>query len=118
MEYEVDAITTELSVAWAQHVDRLAKESGSKYSHEDDVWGVYDFVAALWIRERLESRLIGDATLREELSANSDEMFLQFTRNDDDGRLAEYIDPASTDLGWWWRRIPQSGPVADDLSGG
>jgi hypothetical protein len=45
--------------------------------------------------------------------AEADARFRSYTVDDTAGRLAKvaHVGPASR--GWWWRRVPDSGPIAE-----
>jgi len=51
----------------------------------------------------------------EEQVAKADETFRGSTVEDTDGRLGRYYRIERKD-GWWWRRRPTSGPLADYLA--
>jgi len=103
--------------SWASHVLRFCKESSTTSNDSDLAWGVHDWVAALYIRDRVQHAVdsqLNDAQLPATVQV-ADELFRSFTTLDDDNRLRL----AASDLPrepWWWARIPVGGPVATELS--
>lgn len=112
--------TLDLLVSWALHVQKI-DEDRAKPATDRHVWGAHDLIAAVSLRsflarcldrlpEPLEGKVAGQL-------ARYDEHFVAITR-EDDGRLLEQV--AEEDLSgkpWWWHRIPDSGPIADELRG-
>jgi hypothetical protein len=78
-----------------------------------------DYTNDLTSRDLLQE-IVGacDESLREELTASIeplDERFRRATRPDEQGRIAEFIEPGA---GWWWSRLPLrlEGDLAADLA--
>ena len=90
----------------------MAREAG-QYENEVD-----DYTNDLTSRDGLAIVLSEcPSPLRERLQAlidEADDFFRQGTVEDPDGRLGRYfrIDDRS---GWWWKRRPRAGPLADYL---
>ncbi|WP_203668761.1 hypothetical protein [Cellulomonas pakistanensis] len=113
----------ELVGAWGHHVSRLEREArahpaaGSR--ERADVWGVYDLIAANYLRDVLEPLMqaLGDrerADMRSALDA-VDQRFLGFTVPDVH-KIVQRIDGGGPRSAWWWNRIPERGPVLDDVA--
>jgi hypothetical protein len=108
----------ELATAWALHVRKI---DGDRAAPPDDprTWGPHDLVAALYIRDFLAdclSRLPGG--LGEKASAairRTDEMFVAVTQPDDGHLVAPVAEVDVAGKPWWWHRIPDSGPMLDEL---
>ncbi|SEC52144.1 hypothetical protein SAMN04489727_4054 [Amycolatopsis tolypomycina] len=110
----------DLLVAWALHVRKIGADR-AKPASDRDVWGAHDLVAAMFLRsflavclEELPQPLHGKVA---EQVARHDERFKSMTRPDDE-RLLEQV--AGEDLSakpWWWHRVPDSGPIAEELRG-
>ena len=104
--------------AWAGHVMRLSVEAHQDSDSLEFPWGVHDFIAALYIRDRVEHGI-----RQRSLSSNADipptvavadELFRSFTLEDRQGTLQSVAQDAPTDP-WWWRRLPKTGPVIAEL---
>lgn len=108
---------------WAEHVNRLETEHSSKHASDPTSWTVWDYIAALKLRDWTEE---GIASLPEPLGAKirahlteSDAKLRSFTHPDDDvfARFAsEIADEDLFEKSWWWTRVPASGPVQEDLT--
>jgi len=103
---------------WADHVERLVAEVGLD-PDDGRRWTPHDLVAALYLRDFVERGL---RELPEELAAlgrravgPADAAFDAFTVPDPEGLLRAWIPDEPLGHGWWWRRVPASGPVAHDL---
>lgn len=112
----------ELVGAWEHHVSRLEREArahpaaGSR--ERADVWGVYDLIAANYLRDVLE-RLMQDLNDRDRADMSAavdpiDQRFLGFTVPDLQ-KIVQRIDGDGPRSAWWWNRIPERGPVLDDV---
>jgi hypothetical protein len=108
---------------WCRHVARLESESGSMHATDGGSWTVHDYIAALLIRDWVsEGLMLVPEPLRErvgKLVEWCDVQLLSFTEPDGAKLFARFASEASgEDLagkGWWWNRIPSSGPVLEDL---
>jgi hypothetical protein len=105
---------------WAGHVLRLRSDALDPPAI-DKSWGMHDLVAALYIRDAVERSLT--AVFDEEHQRvpfaleSADELFRTFTF--EDVRIPDLIrkieDESTEHRGWWWLRVPESGPVFEDL---
>lgn len=97
---------------WDAYVGKLARDL-SENVDDDHAWGAEDFVAALYVRQRLaggSSRATPEA--REALkqrSAASDDLFRKITEPDDVGVVLRFAGETAEHGDWWWWRIPMSG---------
>ena len=104
--------------AWKAHVEKL--EGDLDLPNTDrSVWGAHDFIAALYMRDFLQSGLADLSDNRpthiDEVIAKIDARFRSFTEADALG-CAERIDGRfELARGWWWHRIPARGPAREDL---
>ncbi|WP_405055943.1 hypothetical protein OG474_24740 [Kribbella sp. NBC_01505] len=108
----------ELLKAWMVHVAKIESDM-SLPSSDRSVWGAHDFIAALYLRDFLG---VGLSDLDEDLRARIESAVVEV-----DHRFSSYTEPDSSrvlqrvdrrkqpDPGWWWRRIPRSGPARDEL---
>ena len=104
--------------AWWEHVSKL---EGDLTAPTDDrsICGAHDFVATLVVRDLAADglpRIAPDLRAPAELALHEvDQRFLSYTEPDDDGcteRIDGRVDPHR---GWWWRRIPKSGPIHEEI---
>jgi hypothetical protein len=108
----------ELVTAWAAHVRKIGAD---RTMPPDDprTWGPYDLVAALHIRDflaRCADRL--PAELRDKVIAAIvpyDQLFREMTQPDDSQLVARIEQESVAGEPWWWHRIPDSGPLLDEL---
>jgi len=114
-EYGRTSRLLDLVDAWASHVLRLFRESQPSFAGED-AWGVHDFIAALYIRDRIDRGL--DAFASDDGAPPtlivSDELFRSFTTEDSREKLQAVVRDAPREP-WWWRRLPTTGPVVTEL---
>ena len=104
--------------SWAAHVLRLLREAQPAFETPALAWGVHDFVAALYIRDRVQRGILThstdlDATLPPTVVI-SDEVFRSFTAEDDGEDLKLVFSDIPSEP-WWWQRIPKAGPVLTEL---
>jgi hypothetical protein len=107
-----DALLLDLFDSWAAHVLHLVREVES--FDPKQAWGAHDFLAAVYIRDRLDKGLAGTGGTLAPVEV-TDELFRRFTRPHGE-RSLRLLDPDVPDGPWWWRRVPTAGPVADELS--
>lgn len=108
----------ELAAAWAAHVHKIGAD---RTMPPDDprTWGPYDLVAALHIRDFIACcvhRLPPE--LRDKVIAAIlpyDQMFREMTQSDDSQLVARIEEESVEGKPWWWHRIPDSGPLLDEL---
>jgi hypothetical protein len=46
----------------------------------------------------------------------ADDRFRGYTIDDPAGRMGKVAEVDPTGRGWWWRRVPDSGPIVEDLA--
>ncbi|MEV8610006.1 hypothetical protein AB0383_19110 [Amycolatopsis sp. NPDC051373] len=85
------------------------------------MWTENDLAAALFMRDFVEDALAG---LEPELADRvrpgvtaADDLFRSFTVEDPGDRMAKVAHIDLAGRGWWWFRVPASGPIAQDLAG-
>ncbi|WP_326568868.1 hypothetical protein VSH64_45175 [Amycolatopsis rhabdoformis] len=105
--------------AWVLHVEKI--DQGRALPQSDrSVWTEHDFAAALFIRDFVEAALgrlrpaLADK-VRECFTA-ADDLFRSFTVADSGDRIATIAGVDLEGRGWWWFRVPASGPIARDLA--
>jgi hypothetical protein len=112
-----DAI--ELAMGWANRVQKIDLDRALPWS-DRTVWNEHDLAGTLFVRDFLQDALEQlPATLRERLEtwvAESDERFRSYTVDDPAGRMAKIAEVDLTGRPWWWRRVPDSGPITEDLA--
>lgn len=113
-----------LARAWELHVEKIDLDRVLPRS-DHTVWTEHDLAAALFMRDFVEHAL---KLLRPELAdklrryvAVADSRFRSFTADDSGERMAKIagIDTAEISTatrGWWWFRVPVSGPIVEDLA--
>jgi hypothetical protein len=115
---ERDAI--DMAIAWDSHVRKIDADRSLPWA-DRSVWTEHDLVAALYIRDFLEQALNQLAvSLRDRLQhyvATVDEHFRSYTVDDPAGRIGKVAGVELAGRAWWWRRVPASGPIAQDLAG-
>jgi hypothetical protein len=83
------------------------------------VWGAHDLIAADSLRDFIARGLesIPEGESRNFLIAldEADSRFLSYTEVDELGALPRLDNDESKVRGWWWTRIPCSGPIRRDL---
>lgn len=110
----------DLILGWASHVDKLRQEQGSDQSANPVSWNEHDYVAALFIRDFVEKGLSGlDDLLVQAVSgliSKIDMEYMSFTQSGHRIVLSRVANVDTDARGWWWDRIPQSGPILDRLN--
>ena len=110
-------------MARAGQITRIARELRIWTRLADDV-NTYastadDYTNDLCPRDYLEVAMarasIGLRSAIDQQVATADELFRRQTVEDQQGRLGRYFRIERKD-GWWWRRRPSSGPLADYLA--
>lgn len=109
--------------SWAAHVERLDNEKSWSLAESPSAWGAFDYHAALILRdsvedcmETIEKRYLD--VMQSDITP-VDNKFLAFTRVDEKGDFKKFlarcdIEP-SRSTGWWWQRIPKSGPALEEI---
>jgi hypothetical protein len=116
---DTDADAIELAISWDAHVEKIDNDRVLPWS-DRTVWNEHDLAGALFMRDFLQDALDQlPATLRERLQtwvAESDARFRSYTVDDPAGRMAKIAEVDLTGRPWWWRRVPDSGPITEDLA--
>jgi len=117
-----DADAIGLANAWWLHVEKIDRDRSLPWS-DRTVWNEFDLCAAMIIRDMLERSLNNlPATLATKMvdyTAEADNRFRSMTVADSGKRMAAVaeLDAAErAERGWWWFRIPDSGPILEDLA--
>lgn len=114
---KVDAF--DLALSWASKVRKIDLDRGLPWS-DRNVWNEHDLAGTLFWRDHLRRSLDQlPAALRtrlEQFVAQADDRFRSITVEDSGRRMAAIagVDPAGRS--WWWYRVPDSGPIAEDLA--
>ncbi|MDQ3788230.1 MAG: hypothetical protein M3422_13440 [Actinomycetota bacterium] len=108
-----------LAVAWAAHVEKIDDDRALPRT-DRSVWTEHDLAAALFKRDFVADAL---GRLRKDLAdrlaiyiSEADDRFRSFTNDDSGERMAEIAEVDLSGRGWWWFRVPTSGPIAEDLA--
>jgi hypothetical protein len=114
---ELDAIS--LAIAWNAHVEKIDRDRALPWS-DKSVWNEYDLVGALFMRDFTEDALnalpSALATKLRTYVDTVDEVFRSYTIDDSGERIAKSAMVDTAGKGWWWFRVPGSGPIAHDLA--
>jgi hypothetical protein len=114
---ERDAI--DLVLGWKRHVQKIDSDRSLPGS-DRSVWTEYDLAAALFLRDFLQlalDRLNPSVKARLETHvAAIDDQFRSYTVDDPQGRMAAVAHVDLTGKPWWWHRVPESGPIVEDLA--
>jgi hypothetical protein len=108
----------ELAVRWSHSVAKLDDDRALPWS-DHGVWTEHDLVGALYLRDAVETGL--DALpepARAKVAAfvgRVDDRYRSFTVDDPSGRMGVVAVRDLTGRGWWWFRVPSSGPIVRDL---
>jgi hypothetical protein len=116
-ERQLDAI--DLATAWEVRVRKIDLDRTLPWS-DRSVWNEHDLAGTLFIRDFLQDALDQlPGSLRERLEHwvnEVDDRFRSYTVDDPAGRMATIADVDLTGRPWWWRRVPDSGPIVEDLA--
>ncbi|MGW4769837.1 hypothetical protein ACWEO2_17550 [Nocardia sp. NPDC004278] len=114
---EVNAIS--LTDAWDAHVEKIDQDRALPWT-DRTVWNEYDLNAAFIIRDLLESAINSlPAPLGAKMNSyvsEADDRFMSITVEDSGKRMAAVANIDTTGRGWWWFRVPDSGPIVEDLA--
>ncbi|GAA0364305.1 hypothetical protein GCM10010319_47690 [Streptomyces blastmyceticus] len=107
-----------LLLGWYEHVARMERELNLPDS-DRSAWGAHDLIAADSLRDFIARGLemIPERGSRQ-FSAALDEVdsrFLSYTEVDKLNILPRLDGDEVRVRGWWWTRIPCSGPIRRDL---
>jgi hypothetical protein len=115
---ERDAI--DLAISWAAHVGKIDADRALPWS-DRSVWTEHDLAAALHMRDFVQmalDRLPPALQKRMQLVVSPvDAQFRSYTVEDPRKRMAVIAGVDLAGRGWWWRRVPETGPIAQDLAG-
>jgi hypothetical protein len=115
-----DLRALDLIDSWAYRVVRMFEESSLlDWSSTDDLRTLDDFYAALNERDGVEKVLAQVGSDSCPTVDAIDALFRAFTFVDENDRLRraapDYFGESVPDpCGWWWSRLPRSGPIAAD----
>ena len=113
----VDAL--QFAAGWATRVAKFDADRALAWT-DRTVWNEHDLAGSLHQRDFLERSMAQLPTpLRERLTAwvaEVDERFRSYTVDDPDGKMAKIAEVDLTGRPWWWRRVPDSGPIVEDLA--
>jgi hypothetical protein len=108
-----------MAAAWEAHVNKIDNDRALPWS-DRSVWNEFDLVAALILRDYFQEAVDTlPSRLRERvlaLVAPVDDRFRGFTVPDSGKRIAKIGEIDMTGRGWWWFRVPDSGPITEDLA--
>jgi hypothetical protein len=114
---KLDAI--DYARSWELHVEKLDNDRALPWT-DRSVWTEHDLAGTLFQRDFLEDAL---SRLRPELAAKirqyvakTDGRFRSFTADDSGDRMAKIAGISMAGRGWWWFRVPTSGPIVQDLA--
>ncbi|QYN18948.1 hypothetical protein [Amycolatopsis sp. DSM 110486] len=108
-----------LSRAWPLHVEKLDRDRGLPHA-DRSVWTEHDLAGALFMRDFVEDALrrlrpgLADKVRR--YVTAGDDLFRSFTIDDPGDRIAKIARIDLAGRGWWWFRVPTSGPIVQDLA--
>jgi len=109
----------ELAAGWAGRVEKIDRDRALPWS-DRTVWNEHDLAGSLFLRDSLQQALDGlPESIRGKLAdwvAAADERFRGYTVEDAEGRMSRVAEVELGGRGWWWRRIPDSGPILEDLA--
>lgn len=115
---KVDAFDVALS--WASKVRKIDLDRALPRS-DRTVWNEHDLAGMMFWRDHLQKCLDQlRPALRARLQrfvANADSQFRSITVDDSGQRMASIADVTLSGRSWWWHRVPNSGPIAEDLAG-
>lgn len=107
-----------LLLGWYEHVARMERELDLPDS-DRSAWGAHDLIAADSLRDFIARGLemIPERESRKFSTALSevDSRFLSYTEVDELDILPRLDGDEARPRGWWWGRIPCSGPIRRDL---
>jgi hypothetical protein len=111
--------TVNFAVAWANNVRKIDEDRALAWT-DRTVWNEHDLAGALFLRDRLDNAIRElSAAVQEKLApyvAASDERFRAITVNDSGERMAQIADVTLPGRSWWWFRVPDAGPIVQDLA--
>jgi hypothetical protein len=111
-----EIVLLDLLQAWGQHVDRIRDEENLHAGHG---WTAHDLVASLVLRERIAASVGEQPTEIQSAAAEylsgPDDLFSAISVEDRRGTVRRFADDVGSTSGWWWSRLPRSGPIRIEL---
>jgi hypothetical protein len=108
----------DLIVGWATHVDKIDCDRIESLDNPK-TWGPYDLLAAMSIRTFLQGCVDRvPAPLRAKVVAvidRHDGHFWAITQPDIEHLVSKFEDTDVDQKPWWWHRVPDSGPMLEEL---
>ena len=108
-----------LADSWTAHVEKIDRDRALPWS-DRTVWNEYDLCATLAIRDYLDAAINNLpaplAVKVSKYSAGSDRRYRSITVTDSGKRMAAVAEVDPSGRGWWWYRVPDSGPILEDLT--
>ena len=105
--------------SWTQHVTRLYAERHNDLARNPSSWGAHDYLAALYIRDRVAIGLaqapLEVANIAQARVTSADRLFLSYAEPDTTDILSRFERVEHDDSAWWWKRIPATGPAREEL---
>jgi hypothetical protein len=108
-----------LARAWELHVAKIDDDRALPWD-DRSVWNEHDLAGTLFMRDFVEDAL---ARLRPALADKvrayvdrTDERFRSVTTQDSGLRMGTVAHVEVAGRGWWWFRVPDSGPILQDLA--
>lgn len=109
----------ELAAGWAAYVEKFDLDRALPWT-DRSVWNEHDLAGALFLRDSLEAATdLLSAALAAKVRGMvepADTRYRDFTVPDTGERMATIAEVDGVDRGWWWFRVPSSGPIAEDLA--
>jgi len=114
---ERDAL--QLAGSWEAHVEKIDSDRSLPWS-DRTVWNEFDLSATMIVRDHLERAIsalpAALSTRMADFVADTDSRFMSITVRDSGKRMAAVSNTDIEGRGWWWFRIPDSGPILEDLA--
>jgi hypothetical protein len=99
---------------WCARVLKLGRDALGE-ADAPAAWTVWDLIGAYFLRDAIEEALAEHRREGDDLQlptvAIADEFLREFSVEDIKEELSR-LEPCDRVRGWWWRRIPKSGPIA------
>jgi hypothetical protein len=113
----LDAV--DLAWGWASRVRKMDNDRALPWS-DRTVWNEHDLAGSLFIRNFLQKALEKvPESVRPRLQDyvdQADAQFRSYTVDDPAGKMARIAHVDLAGRPWWWRRVPVSGPITEDLA--
>jgi hypothetical protein len=113
------ATAIELAQDWAGRVQKIDADRALPWS-DRSVWTEHDLAGALFLRGFLQKAMDQLSLATREKMQNyvdqADSQFRAYTVDDPAGRMGRIAHVDLAGRPWWWRRVPVSGPITEDLA--